>query len=198
MSYAMSKDTALSLLNYFGIPWRIPDGRDYRNISGSSHWGIANSWTGEELVIPNKREGEQICHEACHWLLASEEDRLCPEFNLGKPPYEDVAYDAFVQRKTYDRAIEIEISTCLLEIYLFKASHRSWRLLAADLNFSDVPNFSTITFEEFVDNPENLPYWKDLVAKGSKEKIDSWVRWVGVAPTISPSKGDVITNLTTS
>jgi hypothetical protein len=168
-SYAMTKDSALSLLNYFGIPWRIPDGRDHRicNILGLGGFGIANSWTGETLVIPTKREGEQICHEVCHWLLASAEDKVRPEFNLGKPPYNDVVYDSVVGIKDYDKALEIEISTCLLEIYLFKASHRSWRILAADLNFSDVPNFDTITFEEFVGSSENLPYWKELLTTGT-------------------------------
>src|SRR5690349_3148688 len=119
--YAMDKAFALSLLTYFEIPWRNARADEFTIQQFRSSNGIANSWNGKELILTPTRNGEQICHEACHWLVASIKDRKLPEFGLGTAPYNNVGIVEPTRKKSDREALEI--LTCLLEIYIFKITN---------------------------------------------------------------------------
>lgn len=172
----MDKSFALSLLTYFGIPWRNARPEEFTILQFKGTGGISNSWNGTELVLTSRRTGEQICHEVCHWLVSSIEERKLPEFGLGSAPYIDVGRtEEHIKSKRED----YEILTCLLEIYIFKITNRHWKSLARSLDFAlkdeSVIKTGKIDFERFVRLADNFDYWKALKRRKLISKIDKWM-----------------------
>lgn len=109
----------ISLCERIGMPWEKVQNRD--------DWGHA--WDGRALNIAHDyrllHASSDIVHDVAHWLVASPERRVEPDFGLDEMAYfrepDDVDYPSPVE------SIEEEIQASLLGILLERAMGMDWR-----------------------------------------------------------------------